>query len=135
VIELEGDIMDRVDRDEEREDRISNEVTVDAYDAQEVATGWYYYLDDKLHLPFKARCIQERAISPLQIDEVVEAFEMAPAGDCESDMLVIVRWMDRTLGVPLTQLVRVQDDAFGYEESVEAIGDWHYWIARGYQLV
>ena len=126
--------MDRIDRDEEREDRISDEATVDAYDAQEVAMGWYHYLGDKLHLPFKARCIQERTISPLQIDEVVEVVEMAPADDCMSDMLVIIRWMDRTLGVPLTQLVRVEDDDFGFEESAEAIGDWHYWTARGYQL-
>jgi hypothetical protein len=128
--------MDRIERDEEREERISDEATVDAYGPEEVAMGWYYYLDDKLHLPFRARCIQERATSPLRVDEVVEVVEMAPADDCESDMLVIIRWMDRTLGVPLAQLVRIEEDdeAFGYEESVEAIGDWHYWVARGYQI-
>lgn len=128
--------MDRIERDEAREERISDEATVDAYGAEEVAIGWYYYLDDRLHLPFSARCIQERATSPLRVDEVVEVIEMAPADDCERDMLVIVRWTDRTLGVPLAQLSRLEEDAeaFGYEESVEAIGDWRYWVARGYEM-
>lgn len=128
--------MERIERDEEREDRISDEATVDANGAEEVVMGWYYYLDDRLHLPFRARCIQERATSPLQLDEVVEVVEMAPADDCESDMLVIIRWADRTLGVPLAQLARVEEDdqVFGYEESVEAIGDWQYWVARGYEF-
>ena len=128
--------MERMERDEEREERISDEATVDANGPEEVAIGWYYYLDDRLQLPFKARCIQQRATSPLRVDEVVEVVEMAPADDCESDMLVIIHWMDRILGVPLAQLVRLDEDSeeFGYEESVEAIGDWHYWVARGYEM-
>lgn len=40
--------------DEARENRIIMEVVVDAYDEEERAMGWYYYLDDKLMLPFQA---------------------------------------------------------------------------------
>jgi hypothetical protein len=38
--------------------------------------------------------------------------------------------MDRTLGVPLVQLETLDKD----EERQEAMGDWRYWIERGYQL-
>jgi hypothetical protein len=34
--------------DEEREERISMEIIVDAYDAEEQAMGWYYYLEETI---------------------------------------------------------------------------------------
>jgi hypothetical protein len=41
-------------RDEAREQRIVMEAVVDAYDSSERAIGWYYYLDGKMNVPFKA---------------------------------------------------------------------------------
>jgi hypothetical protein len=40
--------MERVERDETRDQRIAKEVTVDAYTLDEQALGWYYYLEDKI---------------------------------------------------------------------------------------
>jgi len=51
--------MARIEKDEEREERIHNEAIVDAYDAEEQAVGWYYYLAESMTFPFQARCIQE----------------------------------------------------------------------------
>ena len=39
-----------------------------------------------------------------------------------------ILWHDRTMAVPLSQLVAVNPD----ESTAEAIGDWHYWVAQGY---
>jgi hypothetical protein len=47
---------------------------------------------------------------------------------CERDMLVLIRWQNRNMAVPLSQLVEVDLD----ESTAEAIGDWHYWVAQGY---
>ena len=47
-----------------------------------------------------------------------------------NDMLVLVRWQGRKLAVPLSQLTTVAPD----EATEEAIGDWQYWVAYGYQL-
>jgi len=47
-------------------------VPVDAYDSEEQAMGWYYYLDEKMQFPFSARCVAQRAISPLEQGEEVE---------------------------------------------------------------
>jgi Calcium binding len=58
--------MKRPSRDEEREQRITMEIVVDAYTPEEQAMGWYYSLEDRLHFPFVARCITQRSISPLQ---------------------------------------------------------------------
>ncbi|MGH7956401.1 MAG: calcium-binding protein [Opitutaceae bacterium] len=40
------------------------------------------------------------------------------------------QWQDRTVGVPLAQLI----GADANEETAEAIADWHYWVAQGRQF-
>lgn len=45
----------------------------------------------------KARCKSKRAVSPLRIGEEVNA--MAPEEECESEMLVRVRWYGRSVAV------------------------------------
>ena len=64
--------------DPERDERIDMEIIVDAYSAEEQAMGWYVYLDDHLQFPFPAKCIAERAISPLRVGDEVEVTGMAP---------------------------------------------------------
>ena len=58
-------------KDEEREERIHMEIIVDAYGPEEQAISWYYYLEENLHVPFSARCVVRRTISPLEPEEEV----------------------------------------------------------------
>lgn len=51
---------------------------------------------------------------------------MAPEDACFADMLVPIRWQGRTMAVPLSQLAAADVD----QRTAEAIGDWHYWVAR-----
>jgi hypothetical protein len=90
--------------------------------------GWYYYLDDKIRFPFRAKCIAAKVVSPLRKGETVEVQHMAPEDACSADMLVLIRWHGRTMAVPLSQLVAIDPDP----SAAEAIGDWHYWVAQGY---
>src|SRR2546427_7558762 len=50
--------------DPDREERITMEVVVDAYDASERATGWFGYLENELRFPFTAHCTERRASFP-----------------------------------------------------------------------
>lgn len=122
--------MSRIERDEEREDRIYMEAIVDANGSEEQAMGWYYYLDDKIEFPFAARCIQERKISPLRVDENVQVMGMVSENDCLNEMFVEIEWSGRRFGVPLSQLQGIDVE----ENTEEAISDWHYWVGRGYRL-
>ena len=122
--------MARVERDESREHRIAFEIIVDAYEEEEQALGWYYYLQDQLTFPFRGRCISERRISPLRLGEVVQVTGMSSEEDCRHDMFVEVGWQGRSFGIPLTQLEGVSLE----DEPCQALEDWQYWIARGYQL-
>lgn len=120
--------MAKLKRDPIREDRIHNEAIVDAYGPEKQAMGWYYYLEDKIRFPFQAKCIASKVVSPLRKGESVEVRRMAPEDTCTSDMLVLIHWQGRSMAVPLSQLAPVNAD----ESTVQAIGDWHYWVAQGY---
>ena len=122
--------MKRPPRDEEREQRITMEIVVDAYTPEEQAMGWYYSLEGRLHFPFVARCIAERSISPLRVGDEVEVVGMAPEEECEHEMFVLIGWDRRTLAVPLSLLEGVTVD----KQTRQAIEDWQYWVAQGYEL-
>jgi hypothetical protein len=120
--------MKKPGKDPVREDRIHEEAIVDAYGPEEKAMSWYYYLDDRLSFPFRARCTASKITSPLKKGEDVEVLRMAPDEACTTDMLVMVRWQGRKLAVPLAQLTAIDPD----DATDEAIADWRYWVAQGY---
>ncbi|HEY6302608.1 MAG TPA: calcium-binding protein [Terriglobales bacterium] len=122
--------MKKPKKDPVREDRIDNEIIVDAYGPEEQIMGWYYYLDDKIRFPFQAKCIAAKVVSPLRKEETVQVQRMAPEDACSSDMLVLIRWHGRTMVVPLSQLIAINPN----QSTAEAIGDWHYWGAQGHRF-
>ena len=110
------------------EHRIQMEIVVDAYNEDEQVMGWSCYLEEKLNVPFRAKCTVARAISPLEVGETVEVIAMGPEDECRREMFVMIRWNDRDLAVPLAQLKVVKADA----ETREAVEDWHYWLEKGH---
>lgn len=122
--------MAEIKEDKEREDRISMEIIVDAYDETERAMGWYYYLEGEMNCPFSAECIAKRAASPLKMGDKVQVVGMAPEEECEHEMFVMVEWQEGKLAVPLAQLQVKRAD----QETRQAVEDWHYWVKRGYQF-
>jgi len=115
-------------KDNIREERILDEIIVDANGPEEQAMGWYYYLDDKIHFPFTAECISVNKRSPLHIGERVSVSQMANEGDWENDIQVEISWNDRVFSVPLAQLKPIGAD----KDTIEAVSDWHYWKSQGY---
>lgn len=96
--------MKRIPEQPDRENRITFEIVVDAYDAAERAMGWYCYLQDQLQMPFKATCRSARSTSPLEVGVEVEVAGLAPEDDCMSEIFVLVRFGKSRLAVPLEQL-------------------------------
>ena len=122
--------MERIPADEEREQRITMEIIVDANGPEEQAMSWYYYLNDHLQFPFLTTCVARRATSPLRVGDEVDVVGMAPEEECEHEMFVLMPWERDTLAVPLSQLAVIHAD----EQTQQPVEDWHYWTARGYQL-
>jgi hypothetical protein len=91
--------MAKAKQDKHREQRIQQEIVVDAHDAAEQAMGWYYYLEEQLRFPFRATCITQRAISPLRKGQEVGVVGLAPAEECEREMFIMVSWEHHTLAL------------------------------------
>jgi hypothetical protein len=108
-----------------RENRIVDEILVDACRPEEQAMAWYYYLEGKLTFQFVARCIKPRSISPLKKGEQVEVVGLAKEEDCDREMFVLVSFGGRKVGVPLAQLEVV----IGTSATREAVDDWRWWAA------
>ncbi len=119
--------MKRPKENKEREDRIFEAVVVDAYNEEERAMGWYYYAADNIDFPFKARCRLKRSISPLKVGETVEVIGMADADDCGRELMVLIKWRDEPLAVPLSQLEPSAPTAM----TRQVLADWKYWVDRG----
>ena len=121
-------------RDDEREQRIHEEIIVDAYGPEEQAIGWYGYLEGTLQVPVLPRCVAARAISPLRVGDEVEVVGMAPEEECAHELFVATPWEhQRTLAVPLAQLEALPIEAVD-EATRRAVEDWRYWVDRGYEL-
>jgi hypothetical protein len=121
--------MSKAKKNTERERRIVEEIIVDAYGPEEQAMSWYYYLEEKLQFPFTATCIAERAVSPLHGGDKAEILGMTPEEECDHEMFVMMRWEERGLAIPLSQVKPIRETD---EATKEAIADWHYWVAQGY---
>lgn len=119
-----------MEKENDRENRIMMEIIVDAYDEEERAMGWYYYLEEMLKFPFSAKCVIHREISPLRIGEKVEVIEMASERECEKEIFVTIKLENGALAVPLVQLKPIHAE----KTTIVAVEDWHYWKARGYEF-
>ena len=121
--------MKQIPENKAREERIADEITVDAYGSEEVMVGWLTYLQDNLACPFEAECIEEEIISPLRKGEKVTALELIDANEnLGGNFFVLIEWSGRKMGVPLAQLKPLKTD----KETKQAVEDWQYWKARGY---
>ena len=119
--------MPEVAIDEIRENRIANEAVVDAYEEEEIAMGWYYYLQERLDFPFKAKWGSSH-----DRDRIVTVLEMSPEDECLDDMLVEVLYREGDLeDVFSARLAEIQPLDID-RPTEEAIADWHYWVRRGY---
>ena len=115
--------------DQDRENRIASEATVDAYEDEEIAMGWYYYLQERLNFPFKAQWGSHKSS-----DRIVTVLEMSSEDDCLNEMYVEVLYQEGRLedvfSARLSEIYPKDIDRL----TKEAIADWHYWVNRGYQF-
>ncbi|EIH0733853.1 calcium-binding protein [Vibrio vulnificus] len=101
----------------EIEDRINMEIIVDCYEPEEIAIGWYYYLESKLSFPFIA-------VSTVKRTELT-IIGLANEEDCLSNMYVVVDLNgDDEFLFPLENIEPINTTA---DES-QAIADWKYWV-------
>jgi len=114
-----------------RENRIDNEIVVDAYGEAERAMGWYCYLQDTIIFPFPAKWKKTNKKTGEIVEKEVEVLDLAPADDCESNMYAEVAYIgetDDTFTAKLSDIEAINPDP----KTEEALSDWQYWIDMNY---
>jgi hypothetical protein len=111
---------------QEIEDRIADEIIVDAYGSAEVAAAWNAYLADMIRFPFKGwwRGIENVDLTPC--NESVDVIDFLEVGHPR----VKIIWNGKRLTVPLEEIEGVGLSA----DAAQAMHDWAYWIAQGYEF-
>jgi hypothetical protein len=124
--------MSNIEHDDIREYRIEMKILIDAYSEDERALSWYYYLQDNLNFPFKAKWMTTGTSSSGGDD--IKVVGMSPEEDCENEIFVEVLYtedgVEDTFPVSLSEIEAPLADS----KTCEAIADWHYWVARGYEF-
>ena len=115
-------------KNEAIEERIENEVVVDAYGEDERYSGWWNYLAGEMVFPFTAEALAAGKKTPFKQGEKVKVVDMGPMEDEPAPITVEVEWELRKFEVPLAALKPIDANA----ATAQAIGDWHYWVAHGY---
>jgi hypothetical protein len=116
------------DKNTERDNRIANEVVVDAYTDEEEMMGWYYYIEGSIteSKPLAARWKTRSSSIP------VEVVGMPSEEECERDMFVNVLVREgETSDVFTARLTDIEiPDLPDDHPFAQALGDWLYWIGQ-----
>ena len=84
--------MTIVPKDPDREHRIYHEAVADAYNEEERAMGWYYYLQDSFFSHLKLSAFQDDKFPLYQVGEIVEVQGMALEDECMREVFVEITW-------------------------------------------
>ena len=49
---------------------------------------------------------------------------------CSNEMYIDVTWSGKVLAISLAKINPLDTD----DDTAEAVGDWHYWLKRGYMF-
>ncbi len=112
------------EKDEERDDRIHDEIIVDAYDEYEQAMSWYIHLNDNLVFPIKAKVklrlrggkTEEKAVQIVEVDPKSEDSLTLRLGITEGKS-------DRIQYISPKEIVSINTS----DENLEILNDWLYW--------
>lgn len=116
-----------------REHRIDYEIVVDAYNEDERALGWYYYLQNKITFPFLAKWLKKSRKTSAIVEKEVEVLGMASEDDCLRDMYVEVAYIDEkddTFTANISDIEAINAD----QNTQEALADWQYWLDQNYDF-
>src|SRR5215467_7851718 len=90
-------LMARRRRDDDFDQRLDWDIIVDANGPEEQALGWYHYLENHRQVPFDARCVVARPMSPLPVGDGVEVRGLPSEEVGEHEMFVNIAWQERLL--------------------------------------
>jgi Calcium binding len=114
--------------EEEIKQIIDYEITVDAYDDEEVSMGWYCFMSETLEFPFKAVATIKKRNGTIE-ERTVEVVEDATNGNRfrGETYYVNVDYEGVLMKVEVADLKPINASA----NTLKAITVWKYWVTQG----
>jgi Calcium binding len=108
-----------------REQRIADEILLDATTPQEQISAWYRYLKSRLSFPFVAT-YQDSGLGPLAGGAQIQVIGLARPELCVDSIYVRVMDGQQSIVLPLARLSAREAQA----EDADPLADWNYWRVR-----
>ena len=108
---------------------IDNEILIDTYNDDEVASAWYSYMEYHMRFPFMAECLFKSAESPFKKGECFEVVGLGETESCDHGIYVKISFCNRQFDIPLFNMKPID----ATKETIVAVTCWYHWIADGNQ--
>lgn len=119
--------------EEKMNEIIMLEIVVDAKDDDDVAMGWFYYMQDELEFPFEAEMEAKNRRgekSVIEIDVLGLSSDNENNNSPEVILEVSEKGSERVMNVGISKL----QNAKGDESTQNAVAVWKYWQAGKYRV-
>ena len=109
---------------DEIQHKIDYEIIVDCYDEYEVSMGWYYYMEETLKFPFKAKAKLKKVDGSVKLTEIqVTGLAADEEGFMGNDFDLEILVGGYATDIAYTKLSDIKAD----DQSLEAFAIWKYW--------
>ena len=109
---------------DEMQHKIDYEIIVDCYDEYEVSMGWYYYMEETLKFPFKAKAKLKKVDGSVKLTEIqVTGLAADEEGFMGNDFDLEILTGGHFSNIHYSQLSQIKAD----DETLEAFAIWEYW--------
>ena len=113
---------------------ITNEIVVDAKDADDVAMGWLYYMQAELLFPFEAKMEVKNRNEEKSVVRI-DVLDLSPDNENNNSPEVILevseKGSERVMDVRISKLQDVKAD----ESTKNAVAIWKYWKSGKFRFV
>jgi len=112
---------------------IMMEIVVDAKDDDDVAMGWFYYMQDELEFPFEAEMESKNRRDETTVIQV-DVLDLSSSNQNNTSPEVILevseKGSERVMDVRISKLQNIK----GEESTENAVAIWKYWEAGKYRV-
>lgn len=109
---------------DEMQHKIDYEIIVDCYDEYEASMGWYYYMEETLKFPFKAKAKLKKSDGSVKLTEIqVTGLAADEEGFMGNDFDLEILTGGHFSNIHYSQLSQIKAD----DETLEAFAIWEYW--------
>ena len=107
--------------------KIDYEIIVDCYDEYEVSMGWYYFMEETIKFPFRAKAKLKKRNGTIEQQEIkVVGLASDEEGFMKKDFDFEIEVGEHISRIAYSKLSNIK----ALPETIDAFMIWNYWISK-----